>query len=144
MMNLMPYRYGRMSRPEVVRTDPFFADFFRPFFGGDNGTGMKVDVEEKEDRYLLEADLPGAARENVKVEVKDGVMTISALICEEKEETGKNYICRERRTGTVSRAFRVEGIREEEITAQFKDGVLRLELPKNQVPAEAVRRIEIA
>ena len=105
---------------------------------------MKVDVEDKGDHFLLEADLPGVSKENVKVSIDDGVMTISAAVQEEKEETKKNYVCRERRSGSVSRAFRIDGVQEDGIKAEFKDGVLRLTLPKNEAPAETVRHIEIA
>jgi len=148
MMNLMPYRNDRMTRQNrnyQNYLEPFFGDFFRPFFGSETGMTMKVDVEDKGDHFLLEADLPGAARENVKVEIDDGVMTISAVILEEKEDVQKNYVCRERRSGSVRRAFRIDGVREDGITAEFRDGVLRLHLPKEvEQPADTVRHIEIA
>lgn len=149
MFSMIPYRYNRVTRRQPDTRDlftPFFDDFFRPFFGELRTVGgLKVDVEDKGDHYLLEADLPGVTKENLRVEVEDGAMTIAATLNEEKEDKNRNYVCRERRCGTVSRIFSLEGIREDGIAAEFKDGVLRLTLPKQaEAPQDNARRIEIA
>ena len=71
-------------------------------------------------------------RQGIRYSLQDGLMTISANYDEsqdEKDDEGK-FVYRERRTGSMSRSFNVEGIQEDGITAQFRDGVLRLELPK--------------
>ena len=107
---------------------------------------MKVDVQDQGDHYLLETDLPGVSRENVHVDVNNGVLTISAEMnkSDERKDENGNYLYRERRYGKTSRAFNLDGIRDQDITAEFKDGVLRLNLPKlEEIPAPTARAIEI-
>ena len=132
--------------------NPFSDDFFRAFFGDDFADGMlsaerplKVDVRDEGDHYLLEADMPGMKRENVHVDVEDGVLTISTQIDEKDERTEKGkYIYRERRYGRSSRSFNLDGIEENGITAEFKDGVLKLTLPKEKAQQKlSGRTIEI-
>ena len=142
MFNMIPTRTGRNVATRGL-FDEFSNDFFRPFFeGGFNGLmrperAMKVDVRDDGDKYTLEADIPGVSKDDLKVEVVNGVMTISANYNQEKEEKGEDerYVYRERRCGSMSRAFNVEGIREADITASFKDGVLTLSLPKEEAKA---------
>ena len=154
MFSMVPVRTNRhvAVRNNENYFNPFSEDFFRAFFGDDFANGMlsaerplKVDIRDEGDRYLLEADMPGVSRENVHVDVNDGVMTISAEVNESKESTDNGrYVYRERRYGRTSRAFNLDGIREEDITAEFKDGVLRLNLPKVEAqPKLAGRTIEI-
>ena len=139
MFNMMPYRAGNhlANRENHGYFEDFANDFFRPFFGDGFGLmaaqrPMKVDVKDEGDKFVLEADVPGMKKDDLKVEVNDGVLTISANYderSEQKDEESK-YVYRERRCGSMSRAFNVEGIREDGITAKFQDGVLTLELPK--------------
>ena len=137
MFNMTPYKTSRSVMPRGL-FDEFSNDFFRPFLeGGFTGLtrperAMKVDVRDDGDKYTLEADIPGVSKDDLKVEVSNGVLTISANYNQEKEEKGEDerYVYRERRCGSMSRAFNVEGIREDDIAAQFKDGVLTLTLPK--------------
>ena len=139
MFNMMPYRANQNIARHENRGyfEDFANDFFRPFFGDGFGLmaaqrQMKVDVKDEGDKFVLEADVPGMKKDDLKVEVNDGVLTISANYderSEQKDEESK-YVYRERRCGSMSRAFNVEGIREDGITARFQDGVLTLELPK--------------
>ena len=98
----------------------------------DNGL-MKTDVKETEDSFMIEMDLPGFKKEDVKAQVKDGYLVIEAVKnadTEEKEENGK-YIRRERFYGTCKRSFYVgEQLTEEDIKAKFENGVLTLSFPK--------------
>ena len=151
MFSIIPYRTNRNVAPRGF-FDEFSNDFFRPFFEGGfpammrTERAMKVDVRDDGDRYTLEADMPGVSKDDVKVEVANGVLTISAEYNQEKEEKGEDdkYVYRERRCGSMSRAFNVEGIREDEISAEFKDGVLKLTLPKQEAKAlPEARAIEI-
>lgn len=151
MFSIIPYRSNRSVAPRGF-FDEFSNDFFRPFFEGGFPAmmrperAMKVDVRDDGDRYTLEADMPGVSKDDVKVEVANGVLTISAEYNQEKEEKGEDekYVYRERRCGSMSRAFNVEGIREDEISAEFKDGVLKLTLPKQEAKAlPEARAIEI-
>ena len=147
MFNMTPYRGGGLRTRADSRDflSPFADDFFRAFFGDGRLTGsFKVDVEDKGDLYLMEADLPGFNRDDIQVSIEDGVMTISAQTNETKEEKKANYVCRERRYGSMSRSFHLDGVKEDGVSAEFKDGVLRLTLPKEtEAPRDTARRIDI-
>lgn len=94
---------------------------------------MRTDVKEHDDKYEVDIELPGFRKEDVKAELKDGYLTITALKevnNEQKNENGK-YVRRERYTGNMSRSFYVgEKVTQEEIHAKFEDGVLKLQIPK--------------
>ena len=149
MLNMVPYRSNRNVAPRGF-FDDFTSDFFKPLLDGFGmirpDQAMKVDVKDEGDRYTLEADMPGVSKDNLKVEVANGTLTISADYDEKKEEKGEDdkYVYRERRCGSMRRSFNVDGIREDDITAEFKDGVLKLTLPKQEVKAiPEARAIEI-
>ena len=94
---------------------------------------MKTDVRETEGSYELDIDLPGFKKDEVKLELKDGYLTIQAvkgLDKDEKDKKGK-YIRQERYAGACSRSFYVgEGIRPENVSAKFENGILQISLPK--------------
>ena len=96
---------------------------------------MKTDIKENDKGYELDVDLPGYKKEDVKAELKDGYLTISASndnTKEEKDEDGK-YIRKERYTGSVSRSFYVgKYVTEEDIHAKFENGILMLDIPKKE------------
>ena len=98
---------------------------------------MKTDIKENDKGYELDVDLPGYKKEDVKAELKDGYLTISASndnTKEEKDEDGK-YIRKERYTGSVSRSFYVgKYVTEEDIHAKFENGFLKLSVPKVDAP----------
>ena len=118
--------------------DNMFDDMFRdPFFTSSNTTKlMKTDIQEKDDKYILDMDLPGYDKEDIKAQLKDGYLTISAqknTSNDEKDEEG-TYIRRERYCGKCSRSFYVgDSIKEEDIKASFNNGILELTFPK-EVP----------
>ncbi len=141
MMTMIPYRTAMSARPY----DAFADNFFRSLFGSTQNESFRVDVQDKGDAYVIEADLPGVARENIHVDLNEDVLTISAEKAENAEEKENGYIMRERRIGKASRSFNVEGIRKEDISAAYENGVLTLTLPKQvEAPKETHRRIEIA
>ena len=115
--------------------DNMFDDMFKdPFFTSNNNTKiMRTDIQEKDNNYVIEIDLPGYDKEDVKAQLKDGYLTISAeknTSKDEKDEKG-NYIRRERYSGKCSRSFYVgENVKEEDIKASFKNGMLELTFPK--------------
>ena len=96
---------------------------------------MRTDVKETDSGYELDIDLPGCKKENVKAELKEGCLTISAETNrsdEQKDENGR-YIRRERYYGNCSRSFYVgEDITEEDIRAKFEDGILKVSIPKKE------------
>lgn len=94
---------------------------------------MKVDIKDKEDSYEMDIDLPGFQKEEISASLENGYLTITAakgLDQDEQEDTGR-YIRRERYAGACQRSFYVgEGIKQEDIKAEFKHGVLKLQIPK--------------
>ena len=104
---------------------------------------MKTDVKETDAGYELDIDLPGYKKEDVKAELKDGYMTISAEKKSEdgeKDEKSGKYLRRERYYGSCSRSFYVgEVVTEEDIKAKFEDGILKISVPKKD-PQPAVEQ----
>ncbi len=101
---------------------------------------MKTDIVENKDSYELHVDLPGFKKEDVKAELKDGYLTISAAAKYEKnegDEKEKKFLRRERFYGTCSRSFYVgENLTQEDIKARFEDGILKLTVPKKEAQPE--------
>jgi len=128
------------------REDNVF-DLFDRFFSNNSAElpAFRTDIRNEEDHYLLEAELPGFSKEDISLDLKEGILTIKAEHKEETEEKNEKgtYIRRERRFGSVSRSFDVSGIDEESISANFENGVLKLRLPKVQPVIPETRRIEI-
>ena len=93
---------------------------------------MKTDIKEHKDNYSILVDLPGYNKDDIKISIEDGYLTINATMSknEEEKEHGK-FVRRERYFGECSRSFYVgEEINEEDIKASFKNGTLKIELPK--------------
>lgn len=138
---------NRMS-PRVRRMPGMFDDpFFRSVMGmerPDRPMGMRVDVHEKEDAYILEAELPGVALEDITLTTEDDVLTIAADVnCRTREEQN-GCVISERRSGHVERRFSLENIDQDAITANSVNGVLTVTLPKVKPEgAKALRRIAI-
>jgi HSP20 family molecular chaperone IbpA len=118
--------------------DDFFNDFTHPTkkYRTTNVNIMKTDVQESEDGYELDIELPGYKKEDVQAELKDGTLIITATHQEQNDEQKKPYIRRERFWGTCSRSFYVgEEVKQEDIKARFEDGILKLFVPKiKEVP----------
>ncbi|MDH5624832.1 MAG: Hsp20/alpha crystallin family protein, partial [Nitrospira sp.] len=92
-----------------------------------------VDISESEGGYLIKAELPEVKKEDVKVTVEDGVLTLSGERRQEKEEKGKKYHRVERSYGSFVRSFSLpESVDESGVKAEYKDGVLSLHLPKTE------------
>ena len=117
--------------------DHMFDDMFRAPFG----TGiaaMSTDVQDLGDSYQLDMELPGYAKEDLKADLKNGYLTITAQHSsdnDEKDENGR-FVRRERYTGHCQRSFYVgEEVKQEDIKASFENGVLKLVIPKKDAPA---------
>ena len=92
-----------------------------------------VDIVEDENEYLIKAELPEVKKEDVKVTVQDDVLTISGERMFEKEEKGRKYHRMERAYGSFARSFTLpEDADGEKVAAEFKDGVLKVHLPKSE------------
>ena len=110
----------------------------------------KVDVKETKDKYLLEMDLPGRTEKDVNIELDGSVLTISSAKEEKKESKADNseknkWLIRERRSYEFSRRFTLpEDVNGEQISANFKNGVLSIDLPRKALPAAKKIAIKVA
>ena len=122
-----------MMIPRRNHFDLFDEMFRDPFFEGSESKVMKTDIKEKKDKYLIDIDLPGYEKEDIKMEISDGYLTVHASVNKEvddEKEKGK-YVRKERYVGECSRSFYVgENVKEEEIKAKLKNGTLTIEVPK--------------
>lgn len=140
-----------MMTPSIFRDDLFdnlFDGFFnfpafdtgavqkaqRELYGNHAANIMKTDVQEHEDHFDVDIDLPGFKKEELSLELKNGYLMVKAakgLNKDEVEETHGKFVRRERYAGSMSRSFFIgEDIKQEEIHAKFEDGVLKLCIPK--------------
>ena len=128
-----------MMIPRRNHFDLFDEMFRDPFFEVTESKVMKTDIKEKKDKYLIDIDLPGYEKENIKMEISDGYLTVHASVNKEvddEKEKGK-YVRKERYVGECSRSFYVgENVKEEEIKAKFKNGTLTIEVPKKDEKKE--------
>ncbi|MCM1046425.1 MAG: Hsp20/alpha crystallin family protein [Candidatus Gastranaerophilales bacterium] len=116
-----------------------FADMDRNLYGKHAKNMMKTDVQEQDSGYQVAIELPGFEKSEISAELQNGSLTITAAKSLDKDEQDKSgkYIRRERYSGTMQRSFYVgDGVRQEDIRAEYKNGVLKLEIPK--VDANAV------
>ena len=141
MFGMLPFERGNDN------TFDTFDNFARSFFDHSNTAlpAFRTDIRDAGDRFVLEAELPGFEKEDIHLDLKDGILTITAQHTqsdEEKDSKG-SYIRRERRYGSFSRSFDVTGIDEGGITAAYKNGVLELALPKAVPVVPEAKRITI-
>lgn len=128
MLNRRNYGYNLFD--ELFK-DPFFTNSYEQ----SDTSLMKTDIQEKNDYYMLDIELPGYQKENVQAELKDGYLTITASRTEEtSSDDNSRYLRRERFAGTCKRSFYVgDQVEQEDIKAGFKDGILKICIPK-EVP----------
>lgn len=120
--------------------DDFFDDFTTTAFYRPNRIGsvpaMKADVQDLDNRYEIDLELPGFKKEDLHAELKDGYLTIKAVHEDKKDEKDENgrYIRQERYTGHYQRSFYVgKEVTQEDVHAAFENGILKLTVPKQEV-----------
>ncbi len=125
-----------------------FPDIDRKLYGKHAANMMKTDVHEHDNGYEVDIDLPGFKKDEIKLALENGYLSVSAakaLNNDEKDKKGK-VIRQERYSGSMQRSFYVgEGVTEEDIKAKFEDGVLKLTVPKKEkeaVPEKKLIQIE--
>ncbi|MEY8745932.1 Hsp20/alpha crystallin family protein [Paenibacillus tundrae] len=106
---------------------------------------FRTDIREEENKYLIEADLPGIAKQDIDIQVQGNELIIRAKRHEfqEHKDDSNRIIRQERRSGEFLRRFYVERIDEENIKARLEDGVLKLEVPKRSGEEHNHKRIQI-
>ncbi len=122
----------------VPRRNDFdlFDDFIDDtFFSRKEKNLMKTDIRETKDKYLLDIDLPGFEKENINISLDNGYLNIEAKTGDEKDtEDGEKIVRKERYYGECSRSFYIgEQFKEEDIHAEFKNGILKIKLAKKQI-----------
>ena len=134
--------------------DEFFGDWDRPLreadrklYGRNAVREMKTDVHEHEDHYEVDVDLPGFKKEDITLELENGCLTVTAHkgVDKDQEDGCGKLIRRERYVGTLARSFYVgENLTEEDIHAKLENGVLSLNIPKNEkkIPEKKAIMIE--
>lgn len=126
----------------TIRRADGFEDFYNmldDFFNEPLSTGrnlkndtFKLDIEEKGNEYIIEAELPGVTKEEINLEVNDGRLTISIEREESEERQEKKYLHRERRYSSMSRSIYLGDAKDGDITAKLEDGVLCIIVPKKE------------
>lgn len=144
MANMVPF--GGRNR-SLMGSDDFYnmidSFFSEPWFMGRYGRDtFKVDVQQKENEYLIEAELPGVKREEVNLELGEGNLLIAVKREENVNEEGKDYIHRERRYSSMSRGIYLPDAVKEGIRAKLDNGVLKVTVPR-QKGLDNAKRIEI-
>lgn len=129
------------------RNFDLFDDFFDDnFFTKKEKNFMKTDIKEKKDKYVIEMDLPGFEKENIKLELNNGYLTITGKQENNIDEEEEKYVNKERFYGECTRSFFVgDNIKEEDINAEFKNGMLKIDIPKKEEQKEIseTKQIEI-
>ncbi len=151
MANMIRFSPGSEMRNIQREIDRVFDSFFTPRRSGSNGDAAsetavwapRVDLAETEDAYLIHADLPGIAREDLQINYQDHTLTLSGERRAEAKEEGRNYVRMERTAGTFYRAFSLpRAVQSDAIEADYTDGVLEVRIPKAE--ESKPRRIEVS
>ena len=127
-MMLVPRKNRGFDLFDEMFSDPFFS-------GHDESKLMKTDIKEKGDNYVVDIDLPGYEKNEIKIKVENGYLTVHAQVNKseiQNKEDGK-YIQKERYAGECARTFYIgEDVKQEDIKASFKNGTLTLTFPKSK------------
>jgi HSP20 family protein len=113
-----------------------FDDVFKPVVRGDSRLSMwnwnpTVDIYDNDETIVIKAELPGIDKKDIVIDVKDGVLTLKGERSFDNEVKEEKYYCRERTFGKFERVFRLPAdIDPEKISADYKDGILKIDIPK--------------
>lgn len=120
-------------------------DFERSFMKDHSPLACRTDIREEEGQYVMETELPGYNKEDISIDIDGAVLTLTAKRSDSKEEKDKQgkYLRRERTFGSYRRSFDISGVDAENISAEYKNGVLTLNMPKKQKEIPTARRLQI-
>ena len=125
----------------MQKTIPSFAEEFGVSFFGNNSY-PKVDVTDHQDKIQIEAEIPGLSKDEVSVDIEEGILSISGEKRDSSDSSEKKYIRRELKRSSFKRSFKLnESFRHDKIKADFKNGVLIIEVPKRE--PEKPKKIKI-
>lgn len=122
-----------------------FHEFENDFFKGNQITSCKTDIKDEGSRFVLESELPGFEKDDIKLDLNGDCLTISAQRSTDREEKDKkgSYVRRERSSCAYQRSFNVSECNLNGIDAEYKNGVLTVMLPKKEETQPSSRRLEI-
>ena len=148
-MNPEVYK-SKSTVPSVYEPFRFFDEFARDFFAPtfikrDGRADLRTDIIDEGNRYVLQANLPGFRKEDIRLDVNADTLTLCAMreTARNSEDTARSYVRMERSYGTYKRQFDMTGIDTEKIQASYADGVLTLSLPKKEDAPVKTRTVTI-
>ena len=127
----------------LPRKNYYLNDYFDMFNVPYNKEYMKTDIYEKDNKYILEIDLPGLRKDNIKINYENGYLTITA----ERNILSSNpntYVRRERFYGEIRRSFYIGIKKETDLQARYTEGILIISFPKNDIPKKEAKNITIS
>ncbi|MCF6092487.1 Hsp20/alpha crystallin family protein [Microaerobacter geothermalis] len=126
---MRPFRSGSLLDEMKRELNEFFNEDLMGFKGAKQ---PKVDVLERNDAYVVKADLPGMKKDQLEISFDHGILTIKGNHNEETETSGERFLYKERKASSFIRQLPIgENVVEENISASYKDGVLEIVLPKS-------------
>jgi len=150
MFDLIPFRRSKTGLTRepasIFDVESVFENFFNEALWPSLYAGsskMRVDVREKDDEFIVEAELPGVKKEEIGIDLDEDLLTISVKRNEEIDEKNERYIRRERKYGMMSRSFSIANVDPEKATARLENGILTLVLPKKKPESKRLKKIEI-
>lgn len=144
MFGLIPFNTNNSQNKGSV--DNFFDDFFNDSFLAPinvQKSKFNTDVIEKDNEYEVKAELPGIKKEDIKLDYKNDHLVVSAKREDEHDEKKDRYVRRECSYGEVSRSFYFDDVDEDKISAKFKNGILKVTLPKKVKKEDKATSISI-
>ena len=127
------------------KTNKTFSQLFDNFVNDNEFSvfgSFKIDIKEENDSYILEAELPGLKKEEIKVEYRDEQLSIYVNREEKTDEQKENYIHRERKIASMKRSFYLKGINEDDITAKLENGILYVKAPKKEIETNKIIEVK--
>ena len=140
MYGLSPFTRNAFSLFNAL--DELDKDFFS---GSMSVNAFRTDIADKGDKYVMESELPGFNKEDIKIDISGDYITISAEHKAEKTDGDDNskYIRRERSYGSFKRSFGISDVNADEISAEYKNGILTIDLPKKKPQEPFSKSLEI-
>ena len=148
MFDLVPFgnRKGRSTNSPSENVsdifDRFESNLLNDFMSLTN-TGFRTDIKETDEEYIIEAELPGLSKDDITLEVENDYLIISANNEETVEEERQGYLRKERKVGKFQRSFKLNNVNEDEIEAEYNNGILEINLPKEEPGRTDRRTIDI-
>lgn len=142
MFSLTPYNRRNRGISEIEKMfDSMFSDL--PQLPQLEGFDLRVDITEDDESYTIYADLPGVKKEDINIEIKEDILTLSVTRDEKYEEKKDDYIRKERKYGSFKRSFYIDDVDIENIKAKLDEGILKIKLKKKESKDDTSIKIEV-